>query len=131
VIYSKAKHGQSMLEYTFLVVCLVGAFLAMQFYVNRAMQGRLRGLADQISDRSYEPGVTTYSGLDGASGGMVLRNERQTITETRSYQPLSVFSTDYFGLLKYNVPGYVSASKTTIVKDETTQKGEEHTRVKK
>lgn len=47
--------GQNFIEYTLVISCIVGALLGMQFYVKRALQGRLRMAGDQIGEQ-YEPG---------------------------------------------------------------------------
>jgi hypothetical protein len=44
----KCKRGQSVLEYGFLIACIAAAVLGMQFYVKRAIQGRIKQTADQI-----------------------------------------------------------------------------------
>ena len=46
--------AQSSLEYAVVIVCLVAALLAMQVYVKRSMQGRLRELGDQVGQQ-YAP----------------------------------------------------------------------------
>lgn len=49
------RQGQNFIEYTLVISCIVGALLGMQFYVKRALQGRLRAASDQIGEQ-YEPG---------------------------------------------------------------------------
>lgn len=51
------KNGQISIEYAGIITCVIAALIAMQFYVKRAVQGRLREAADQIG-RQYEPGST-------------------------------------------------------------------------
>jgi len=42
-----------------LLIALVGALIAMEIYLKRAIQGRLRANAEQLSEgASYAPGVT-------------------------------------------------------------------------
>jgi len=53
------KRGQSSLEICILIVCIIGALIAMQVYIKRAIQGRLRLAADDIGEQ-YSPG-NTYS----------------------------------------------------------------------
>jgi Flp pilus assembly pilin Flp len=51
------KRGQSTLEYAVLVVVIIGALLAMQTYIKKGVQGRLKGAADDIGDQ-FSPGNT-------------------------------------------------------------------------
>lgn len=46
--------GQSTLEFTIIIACIVAALLAMQVYIKRAVQGKLRSAADDIG-RQYDP----------------------------------------------------------------------------
>lgn len=45
------RKGQNTLEYVLLVVAVVGAFLAIQYYLNRGLQGRMRDSADNIGSQ--------------------------------------------------------------------------------
>lgn len=54
-------YGQQVTEYAVLLVLVVAAIMAMQFYVKRGVQGRIKDLADQISGGHYEPGTTDSS----------------------------------------------------------------------
>ncbi len=54
---SKLK-AQSILEYSVLVGCIVAAFVAMQIYVKRGVEGRLKQTADDIGEQ-YAPENTT------------------------------------------------------------------------
>jgi len=53
------KNGQTFHEYVILLALVVTAFVAMQIYIKRGVQGRLRDLANQISPKQYEPLGTT------------------------------------------------------------------------
>ena len=48
------KRGQSAIEYTILLVILMGVFLAMSSYVKRGFQGRWRATMDEFGDQ-YDP----------------------------------------------------------------------------
>jgi hypothetical protein len=50
--------GQSALEYAMVFVCLVAAMVAMQNYISRGVQGRMRASADTIGEQ-YDSGSTT------------------------------------------------------------------------
>ncbi|MFQ5680498.1 MAG: hypothetical protein ACE5GG_00360 [Candidatus Omnitrophota bacterium] len=51
------KSGQSTLEYAMVIAVVVGALVAMRFFVNRAVQGRLRSSVDNIGEQ-YSAGNT-------------------------------------------------------------------------
>ncbi len=50
--------AQSTLEYAMVIVCVAGALIAMQIYVKRSIQGRLRGAADEVGEQ-YSAKSTT------------------------------------------------------------------------
>jgi hypothetical protein len=52
------RKAQSTLEYTVVIVAVVAALLAMQIYLKRSMQGRLRQVADEAGQQ-YSPKATT------------------------------------------------------------------------
>ncbi len=52
------KKAQGTLEFAVLIVALVAALLAMQIYIKRAIQGRLRQTADDLGAQ-YAPRATT------------------------------------------------------------------------
>lgn len=54
----KKIKAQSTLEYAMVVVCIAGALIAMQFYVKRSIQGRLRSAADEVGEQ-YSAKKTT------------------------------------------------------------------------
>ena len=49
-----SHRGQSMVEYTMVIACVIAALVTMQFYVKRAIQGRVRESADTIGEQ-YAP----------------------------------------------------------------------------
>lgn len=53
------KKAQSTLEYAIVIFAIVAALLAMQVYVRRGLQGKLRSSSDELSVQQYEPGRTT------------------------------------------------------------------------
>jgi uncharacterized protein (UPF0333 family) len=53
----KYKTGQYSLEYAVVVVCIITALIAMQTYISRGMQGRMRESADSIGEQ-YAVGNT-------------------------------------------------------------------------
>lgn len=51
------RRAQSVLEYAVVVTCVVFSLIAMQTYMRRGIQGRLRDQADSLG-QPYEPGST-------------------------------------------------------------------------
>lgn len=56
-----SKRGQSLPEYAMMLAVVAVALIAMQVYVKRGMQGRLRDLGNQISATQYEDPDTSGS----------------------------------------------------------------------
>lgn len=54
---SSKKRGQSTLEYAVLIVVIIAALIAMQVYLKRGLQGRMRESSDQIGEQ-FSPGFT-------------------------------------------------------------------------
>ena len=54
----REKRGQSTLEYALLLAVIVAGLIAMQVYLKRGYQGRLRQSTDDIGEQ-YSPGYTT------------------------------------------------------------------------
>lgn len=53
-----SQKAQSTLEYAILIFVIIAALIAMQTYIKRGMQGKLRESTDQIGEQ-YSPGITT------------------------------------------------------------------------
>jgi len=49
--YFQNKRAQSTLEYAVLIVVIIGALLAIQTYIKRGVQGRLKSASDDIGDQ--------------------------------------------------------------------------------
>ncbi|MFA5118831.1 MAG: hypothetical protein WC695_08290 [Candidatus Omnitrophota bacterium] len=75
------KRAQSTLEYAVIIAVVVGALIAMQIYVKRGLQGRLRQATDDVGDQ-FSPGNTNYHYItnsfvnsdETSSGGSYLTN---------------------------------------------------------
>ena len=53
-----SRRAQSVLEYCVLICILVAALVAMQTYIKRGVQGRIRASADEIGGEfGYAPGM--------------------------------------------------------------------------
>ena len=50
--------GQSITEYAVFITVVVMALLAMQVYLKRGIQGKIKDMADQISPALYNPNTT-------------------------------------------------------------------------
>jgi hypothetical protein len=84
------RRGQSILEFSLVICALVAAFIGMQIYMKRGMQGRLRSLADEMGQQ-YDPGsaqsniVTTQTGTaTTTSTTTTVGSGSETTTETTS-----------------------------------------------
>lgn len=53
------KKAQSVSEFAIVLAVVAAALIGMQVYLKRGVQGRIKDLADQISDTHYEPMETT------------------------------------------------------------------------
>ncbi|MDP2905731.1 MAG: hypothetical protein Q8O22_05460 [Candidatus Omnitrophota bacterium] len=53
------ERAQSYIEFGIFICVIVAALVAMQVYIKRSYQGRLRGYADELSGGAgYSPGAT-------------------------------------------------------------------------
>lgn len=55
----RKRSAQSTLEYAILIGVIVAGLVAMQVYLKRGYQGKLRESADSMGDQ-FSPGQTTY-----------------------------------------------------------------------
>ena len=56
----RKNRAQTTLEYAILIGVIVGGLIAMQVYLKRGFQGKLRESADSMGDQ-FSPGYTTYN----------------------------------------------------------------------
>lgn len=54
------NRGQSTLEYVVIIAVVVAGLLAMQIYMKRGVQGKLRDAGDQIGEQ-FVPNNTTWT----------------------------------------------------------------------
>jgi hypothetical protein len=52
----KGKKGQTLLEYVFIIIVVIGAMIAVGNYFKRGMQGRWKEAVDGLGDQ-YDPRV--------------------------------------------------------------------------
>lgn len=100
----RMKKSQSTLEYALLIAVVVGAFLGMQVYVKRGIQGRLKATADDMGEQ-YSPGETigTLQVSVDTESTETLANGITTTTSTTAQLrtedvDISKYSKEYWGL---------------------------------
>jgi len=55
------RKAQSSIEYALLFAIVTAAFIAMQYYINRCVQGRLKQVQDELNEPVVdENGVPLY-----------------------------------------------------------------------
>jgi uncharacterized protein (UPF0333 family) len=99
------KKGQGTLEYAIIIVVVVGALIAMQWYIKGGYQGKLRQASDDMGDQ-YNPTLisTNYtttlnaSSTDVISGGSFATNAVPTQSTTLNQSQDRVGSEDLLGL---------------------------------
>ena len=100
------EKGQTFIEYMAIITCVIAALLAMQFYIQRAVQGRLRSAADQIGDQ-YAPAQVT--------GEMTTTINREIHTAVTNEVPVII----------QGVGGLGKLTVETIVEDKMQRRGDE------
>ncbi len=79
------RRGQSIMEFTILLVIVIGVFIAMQLYVKRGIQGRWKSTVDDFGDQ-YDPRLTNSNVVyrtTGASSTQIQMIKANTGTWTR------------------------------------------------
>ncbi|MBU1124500.1 MAG: hypothetical protein KKC84_00565 [Candidatus Omnitrophica bacterium] len=72
------KRGQSTLEYSIVIAVVIAALLALNVYLKRGVQGKLKDSADQIGSQ-FEP--TSYnSSWSTTSSGETKSSETRSVT---------------------------------------------------
>jgi len=67
------KNGQSMVEYSVLIIVILAAFLATGTYIKRGVQGRWKSAIDDFGDQ-YDPRTASGSivyGINASSNSIV------------------------------------------------------------
>lgn len=57
-IMRRSQRGQSTAEYAILVSLVIASIVAMQTYVKRGLQGKVKDATDHVSDEMQQAGVT-------------------------------------------------------------------------
>jgi Flp pilus assembly pilin Flp len=102
------RKGQSTLEYAVLIVIIIAALLAMNQYIKRGLQGRLKSSTDDIGDQ-FSPGNTNYNkrvttasntselfGIAGVGVQSTVLNNREVTSTNESSNIINVQS-EYYG----------------------------------
>ncbi len=81
------RKGQSTLEYAIVVAIIVGGLLAMQFYVKRGWEGKLKTAADDMGEQFEPAKFTANYNLNSQSGvRQTVQNRITTTTHTQNAQ---------------------------------------------
>jgi uncharacterized protein (UPF0333 family) len=77
----KKNRAQSTLEYAILIGVIVAGLVAMQVYLKRGYQGKLRESADSMGEQ-FSPGQTTYQSTTSTrTSSSETAKEGSTVTE--------------------------------------------------
>ena len=112
--------GQSTLEYAVIIAVVVGALLAIQIYMKRGVEGKLRGSADSIGEQ--------YS-----AGNMTSKYTTEQLTDMETNETFGLLSDDgktfdqgvsYYKIktkaeVDRKAQGAYAEKVTTDLKDET------------
>ena len=97
------RGAQSTLEYALVIAVVVGALVAMQVYVKRGVQGRLKSAADDIGEQ-YSPGnttgtvaVTTTSSSSESLNSGVTKTNSSTNQSKNTNEAIATFDKEYWG----------------------------------
>ncbi len=83
-MFLRTNKGQSAKEFAILVAIIAASLVAMQMYVKRGLQGRLRDLGNQISGTRYEQTNTTSNTSITKNGGSTETEHLGTYTMSSS-----------------------------------------------
>jgi len=98
----RKRFAQSTIEFTILVMVVVGALLAGQVYFKRAIQGRWKASVDELGEELYDPRFTDadivyrtqanarvdITTIPDGAGYWTMRHDQTNAIETRSGQSL-------------------------------------------
>ena len=110
MVHLNKRRAQSTLEYAVLMVVIIGALIAIQTYLKRGVQGRLKSSADDIGDQ-FSPGNTN-----------VVTSERSS---TRQVQTVGLV-TETNGAIKLDSTGnmtYAQGLSQTRILNDVSQSG--------
>lgn len=73
----KDRKGQSTLEYGLIIAVVVAALLAINYYMKKGVQGKLKESTDQIG-RQFDPGTFNTAWKTTSNGLTTTRENRDT-----------------------------------------------------
>ncbi|MBP7835972.1 MAG: hypothetical protein KA022_00670 [Candidatus Omnitrophica bacterium] len=84
------RRAQSTLEFAIVIFAIVAALLAMQVYIRRGLQGKLRASADEFSVQQYAPGkmssdTTMTQQSDITTTSVTAEDDERYTTTTTTY----------------------------------------------
>lgn len=88
------KRGQSPIEYTVLVMIIIGALLAFGNYFKRGIQGRWKAVVDDIGDQ-YDPRVA-----DGNAFFTMQVNSQTFVTTNPTVNGIVTFRRDFANVIE-------------------------------
>lgn len=77
----RISRAQSTLEYTVIIAVVVGALLAMQIYMKRGVQGKLRESTDDIGEQ-FAAGQTSVTSRTDRTAGTTVQEVSNEATST-------------------------------------------------
>lgn len=95
------KRGQSTLEYAVLIVVIIAALIAMQVYLKRGIQGRMKESSDQIGEQ-FSPSVVnrntfTYANTHEVTDAYGSHTDIINQFERRNMQENLIANAEYWG----------------------------------
>jgi len=53
MIFRKGRNGQSIVEYTMLIIIVAAALMAMSTYILRSVNARIKQTSDELANNDY------------------------------------------------------------------------------
>jgi uncharacterized protein (UPF0333 family) len=97
--------GQSLLEYSILIVCIVAALYAMQHYMKRAIQGRVKRAGDEIGE-PYDSAVQNSTLTTTINGTVTVDTDMETLYTDVDGYPVGGFRSNVTQNETVNRTGY-------------------------
>ena len=101
------RQGQSILEYTILIIIIIAVFITMQIYIKRGFQGRWKAAVDDLGDQ-YDP----YKSNSISTHNMTSSGETRI-----TVRPMTVAGVDGFYTMREDISS-VSENKQGMLKIE-------------
>ena len=103
------KRGQSALEYALLIAVVIAALVAMNLYMKKGVQGKLKESTDQVG-RQFSPADYFETSWKTESQGQTVTNESRTdegVTTSTTETGENITRSEYeaWGVNNTSVPG--------------------------